>query len=280
MITWQATKRKTGIYLSHAAINIKGFREGSKLKKLFTFVLAVILVLSMNTAVFASAVKPVVKGSWVPVGDGNTLGYLMKDGNYLQDGFTEDGYYVGRYGLWTPAVNILGAAVPMRNSWLRQSAAGEFEGFTPILRAAHKKLTQDLHGYRVISAYSSHIVLNAVSADANGKRTKEKRLAIYQNIDFNGYTIEVRTPLSGDEKELTDDAGEWRTMALYDYQVLRLFTNLISRCGDLVAKSIYESWEDANSFGLKMNEWVQIGDTFVRYIPAQRAGLYEIKAAF
>ena len=270
----------TAVYISKR-INLFPFREGVKLKKFFTFVLAAVLVLSMNTAVYADGgIKPIVKGVWVPVGEGNVLGYLKPDGSYLQDGFTEDGYYVNKYGFWTPAVNILGAAVPMRNSWLYQSAAGEFEGFTPVLKSAHKKLTQDLHGYRVISAYSSHIVLNAVSTDNNGKRTKEKRLAIYQNPDFNGYTIQVKTPLSGDEKELSDDAGEWRSMALYDYQVLRLFTNLISRSGDLVAKSIYESWEDANTFGLKMNEWVQVGDTFVRYIPSQGSGLYEIKAAF
>ena len=243
---------------------------------------AVALAAAQVTSAFAAKgqIPRGVKGGWVPVGNGSVLGYLTTKGAYLQDGFTEDGYYVNKYGLWTPVVNILGAPVPMRNTWLSQQEAGEFDGFKPILQAAQKKLTQDLHGYRVISAYSSHIILNSVATSDEGKREKTKRLAIYQNPDFNGYTIQICTPLSGDERELTEDAGEWNSMALYDYQVLRLFTNCISRSGDLVAKAIYESWEDTNSYELKMNEWIQVGDTYIRYIPSQGAGLYEIKAAF
>ena len=243
-------------------------------------ILAFACTFSVHAANDIKQVRRGVKGAWVPVGNGSVLGYMLADGTYLQNGFTEDGYYINKYGLWSPVGNILGAPVPMRNTWLTQDEAGEFDGFNPILQAAQKKLTQDLHGYRVISSYSSHIVLNSVAAAQDGKRVKTKRLAIYQNPDFNGYTIQLCTPLSGDERELTEDAGEWRSMALYDYQVLRLFTNLISRSGDLVAKSIYESWEDTNSYDLKMNEWILVGDTMVRYIPSQGAGLYEIKAAF
>ena len=103
---------------------------------------------------------------------------------------------------------------------------------------------------------------------------------MYKNPDYNGYTIQVCTELSGDEHELTDDHGEWSSMALYDYHVLRILTNCVSRSGDVLARAIYSSWEDTNAWNLKVNEWVQVGDTFVRYVPSQGAGLYEIRAAF
>ncbi len=47
-----------------------------------------------------------------------------------------------------------------------------------------------------------------------------------------------------------------------------------------MAQAIYSSWEDTNSYGLRVNEWVEVGDTMVRYVPSQGAGLYEIRASF
>ena len=220
-----------------------------------------------------------VKGAWTPTQVDGVLAYVKTDGTFLADGYTADGYYVNKNGFWMGAYNILGAMVPARNSWLNANLAGDFETFVPVMKTAQKKLTNDLHGWRVISVFSTHISLSSV-VSTNTERTKTTRLSMYKNPAFNGYTIEVKTPLAGDEKEMTDDAGEWSSMAFYDYQVLRLWMYLVSRSGDKVAQAIYSSWMDTNSENLKVGEWVPVGDTLIKYVPSNGAGLYEIRAAF
>ena len=226
-----------------------------------------------------AATRKGVQGNWMQTPMDGVLTYVLPDGTFLADGYTADGFYVNKNGFWAQAYNILGAYVPARNSWLTADAVGDFEGFVPIMKNAQKKLTTDLHGWRVISVYSSHVALYSV-VTSNTERTKTTRLSMYKNPDFNGYTIEVRTPLSGDEKEMTDEAGEWSSMALYDYQVLRLWCYCVSRSGDKVAQAIYSSWMDTNADHLRIGEWVAVGDTMIKYVPSNGAGLYEIKAAF
>ena len=261
----------------------KIMKKDGLLKTLKTVTAAVMSAALLTTAqpVFAGGtnIRMNVRGSWVPTAVPNVLAYQLPDGSFLQDGFTIDGYYVNKDGFWASAYNILGAWVPARNSWLAADQAGEFETVIPILKNAQKKLTKDLHGWRVISVYSNHITLSSV-VTSEKQRKKTTRLAMYKNPSFNGYTIQVCTPLSGDEHEMTEDAGEWTSMALYDYQVLRLLCFCVSRSGDKLARAIYSSWDDTNSENLKVNEWVGVGDTMVRYVPSQGAGLYEIKAIF
>ena len=248
------------------------------IKKCTVFILAGALTLSFSSSTMAAQG---MAGAWTPIsGNEGVLGYALPNGTWLADGFTADGYYVGKYGLWAPKIRILSAWVPARNSWLTAAQAGEFDVLMPYMSAAQAKLSQDLHGYRILSVYSNRLALSSVKKDGY-KRTRVTRLAMYKNEDINGYTIRVCTPLAGDEKDMPSDSGnEWDTISYYDYQVLRLFTNCVSRCGDKVATAIYSSWEDNNSYGLKMNEWVAVGDTLICYVPDEGAGLYEIKAAF
>ncbi len=246
------------------------------IKKTTALILSLTLLFTLSTAAYAA-----VQGSWVPInGDSGVLGYATSKGTWLQDGFTADGYYVGKFGVFAPNIRILSAWVPARNSWLSAAEAGEFDCFIPFMSAAQAKLDEDLHGYRVLSVYSNRLTLSSVATD-NYKKTRTTRLAMYKNPDINGYTIQVSTALAGDEKDMPSGSGsEWNNMSYYDYQVLRLFTNCVSRCGDKVATAIYSSWEDNNSYGLKMNEWVTVGDTLICYLPDEGAGLYEIRAAF
>ena len=213
----------------------KGKREmkiRSVLRKITAVILAAAVIAALSPADTEAGQGGFgVKGAWTPTPVEGVLSYVTTDGKFLADGYTADGYYVNKNGFWMPAYNILGAMVPARNSWLTAAEVGEFEMIIPIMKSAQKKLTDDLHGWRVISVYSTHMNLSSV-VSTEKERTKTTRLSIYKNPDFNGYTIEVRTPLSGDEKEMTDDAGEWSSMALYDYQVLRLWLYCISRSGD------------------------------------------------
>ena len=259
-----------------------GKMRSSGLSKVITAIVLSVTMLFLSVPVETEAAKERVgvKGAWVPSSVDGFLAYALPNGTFLADGFTADGYYVNKYGFWAPAYNVLGAAIPTRNAWLPCSMIGDFEGVIPIMKEVQKKLTNDLHGWRVISVYSSHMSLYSVESSNDTSRKKTTRLAMYKNPDFNGYTIQVCTPLAGDEREMTDDAGEWNSMALYDYQVLRAWMYCVSRSGDKVSQAIYSSWMDNNAYNLKVGEWVLVGDTLIRYVPSNGAGLYEIKAAF
>ncbi len=240
---------------------------------------AVVSLTCMASFTMNSAVAGGIKGAWTPTAVEGVLAYAKTDGTFLFDGFTADGYYVNKNGFWAPAYNILGTMIPARNSWLPANAVGDFEGLVPYMKGIQKKLTNDLHGFRVISVYSSHIALYSVDSSEKG-REKTQRMALYKNPDFNGYTLQINTPLAGDEKEMTDDAGEWSSMAFYDYQVLRAWMYCISRCGDKPAEAIYSSWMDNNDYDLKVGEWTTVGDTLIKYVPSNGTGLYEIRASF
>lgn len=251
-------------------------------KKSIAALLTLLLTALLAFEAAAAKKSPVgVKGGWLPANaDGTLLSYVLPDGSVLRDGFTSDGYYVSEYGVWAPSIRILSAWLPSRNSWLTAAEARDLSGFVPFMSSAQAKLTEDLHGFRVISVYSNRITLSSI-ANQEGKRSKNTRLALYKNDSTNGYTIQLATELSGDVKEMPNGGGgEWGTMAFYDYQVLRLLTNCISRSGDMLATAIYDSWQDDNAYGIKLNQWVTVGDTMVKYIPSDGAGLYEIKAAF
>ena len=192
----------------------------SRTVKVVTALMLTCSLLFVYDPVSVSAAKERVgvTGTWVATPTQGVMAYALADGTFLADGFTADGYYVNKNGFWAQAYNVLGAMIPARNSWLPCSVVGDFEGIIPIMKQVQKKLSNDLHGFRVISVYSSHIALYSVANSSDKSRKKTTRLAMYKNPDFNGYTIQVKTPLSGDEKEMTDDAGEWNSMALYDYQ--------------------------------------------------------------
>ncbi len=243
-------------------------------------VAALSFTLIMNFGIKSTNAAIGVKGAWTPTPVEGVLSYLLPNGSFLSDGYTAEGYYVNKNGFWAPAYNILGGMIPARNSWLTADAAGDFEGFVPVMKGAQKKLSNDLHGFRVISVYSSHITLYSVESSESKTRAKTSRMGLYKNPDFNGYTIQINTPLAGDEKEMTDDAGEWGSMAFYDYQVLRAWLYCISRSGDKVAQAIYSSWMDNNAYELKVGEWTTVGDTLIKYVPSNGTGLYEIRAAF
>ena len=220
-------------------------------------------------------------GTWQAVqGNKNLWFYVDENGNYLTNCFSTDGYYVDINGARFITKEILGAKIGQRNTWMTPGEAGGFDCFVNGATVIQKALNKALNGARIISVYSNHVMLRSVVKNEK-QQTSEERLAIYKNTDINGYTIMIRTEIGGDRKALLDNADSTvNPIPEYDYGVLRFYTNMVSRSGDLLATAIYSSWQDNNQYGLEMGEWIQVGDTMVRYMPADGAGLYEIKAAF
>ena len=229
----------------------------------------------------AVAAPPILAGTWTSVnGNKNIWFYVDENGNYLTNCFSTDGYYVDINGARFITKEILGAKIGQRNSWMTPGEAGGFDCFVNGATVIQKALNKALYGARVLSVYSNHVMLRSV-VKSDKQQTSEERLAIYKNTDINGYTIMIRTEIGGDRKALLDGADATvNPIPEYDYGVLRFFTNMVSRSGDLVATAIYSSWQDNNEYGLEMGEWIRVGDTLIRYMPADGAGLYEIKAAF
>ena len=221
-----------------------------------------------------------VSGTWIPFeGIPGAVAYVSADGVFHSDCYTTDGYYVEASGVRYLTKNILGAELPTRNSWFTAKEANNFDIFVPWAVAVQQNLNAALKNYRTLTVHSNYMMLSSVSNTNNGTYIAD-RLGMYKNSDINGYTLMVGTSIIGDRKITSTAIGNVDLIAYYDYEVLRFFTNAVSRNGDLLASAIYSHWMDVNEQGLKLGEWVRVGDTMVRYIPGEGRGLYEIKAAF
>ncbi len=219
-------------------------------------------------------------GEWVPVeGIPNAWYYVTADGVHHADCFSFDSYYVEANGVRLLTKSVLNTELPMRNSWLTAAEAANFDCFVPTAASVQRALAGALKKYRTLTVYNTHMMLSSVTSTQNGTYMSD-RLGLYKNSDINGYTIMVGTSIIGDRKVASAAIGEVDLIAYYDYEVLRFYTNSISRNGDLLAGAIYSHWMDVNEHGIKLGEWVRVGDTMVRYMPGDRQGLYEIKAAF
>ena len=224
--------------------------------------------------------RTVEGGSWVPVGTvDNAWFYITQDGTVQKDCFSSDGYYVEANGIRFLQKVILNAPLVMRNSWLTASAATNFDLFLPTAAIVQQTLAANLKQYRTLSVYSTHMMLSSYNSTTEGSYLTD-RLGLYKNIDINGYTITISTPLAGDRRMIGEAIGRNELISFYDYEVLRYYTNLISRCGDLLASAIYSHWMDLNEQGIRLGEWVAVGDTLIRYMPGNGKGLYEIKPLF
>lgn len=219
-------------------------------------------------------------GEWVPVeGVPNAWYYVTADGVHHSDCFSFDSYYVEADGRRLLSKSILNTELPMRNSWLTANEAASFDCFVPAAANVQRTLASVLKKYRTLTVYNTHMMLSSVNNTQNGTYMAD-RLGLYKNSDINGYTIMVATSIIGDRKVGSAAVGDVDLIAYYDYEVLRFFTNSVSRNGDLLAGAIYSHWMDVNEQGIRLGEWVRVGDTMVRYMPGSGQGLYEIKAAF
>jgi hypothetical protein len=235
-----------------------------------------------HSSITASATSAaIVKGGeWVPVeNQANAWYYVTPDGVHHADCFAFDGYYVEKNGVRVLSKKMLDVDIPMRNTWLTANEAGSFDCFVASASAMQQKLQSVMGKYRRLTVYSNNIRLTSLVQNNNTAYVVD-RLALYKNSDINGYTIMVATSLGGDRKAMSGVIGDVDLIAYYDYEVLRYFTNSVSRNGDLIATAIYSHWQDTNEQGLKLGEWVTIGDTLIRYMPGNGQGLYEIKAVF
>lgn len=280
--------------MSNEMIDGRERKKPGKKRIILAAVMAVGLVAAITTAVvFAASTgrfsrikveaangNIVNGGEWVPVENvPNAWYYVTKDGVHHADCFSFDSYYVEENGVRLLTKSILNTELPMRNSWLSAKEAANFDCFVPTAASVQRALAGTLKQYRTLTVYNTHMMLSSVTSTSGGSYMTD-RLGLYKNSDINGYTIMVGTSIIGDRKVASGAIGDVDLIAYYDYEVLRYYTNSISRNGDLLAGAIYSHWMDVNEKNIKLGEWTRVGDTMIRYMPGDGQGLYEIKAAF
>jgi len=203
---------------------------------------------------------------WQQNGNGS-WSYANEDGSILTNDFTPDGYYVDGSGCWRESVNVLGAEIPARNSFLASSDQSLMD-FQEMLQEIHKTLERDMGGRRGFAASDSCIRYFHMD-----KEKRSDRFSFAREPGSGGYVLELRCPL-------VREKGSPAVASWYDYQVLRALFLKVSRSGDMLADAIYESWEGGNAYGLGLGKQVQVGDAFVSYEAVNGAGIYRIVPAF
>lgn len=193
--------------------------------------------------------------------------YKLEDGSNLRDGFTEDGYYVDATGYWKSTYSIFFTDIPARNYFVNASRNkdwAESKGVLDSLKTAVSKKLSPIRGLKLGGELIEYVRLS------NEKETLLYSFAL--DTENDGYVLKLQTALSR-------DTSGTATMAWYDYQVLRVLMASVSRTGDQIADAIYSSWEAKNSYGLKLNQWVRVGDCEIMYAAGNGAGYYYIRPA-
>lgn len=209
----------------------------------------------------AGSSLPVWAG-WISNGD-QSWGYQKEDGSFVTDGFSPDGYYLNGEGRWYEKISVLGVEIMGQNIFL-ESQSMSFSDWNPALEKFADRMTEEMGNKRGFTISESEL---ACYMTEGSKGTK--RLMLHRETESRGYRLEISCPLR-------KDRGYPVSAAWYDYQTLRFFLLHISRCGDKLADAVYQSWESDNAYGLKIGQWVRVGDCQIRYSPGNGTGIYEI----
>ena len=204
---------------------------------------------------------------WVEGTDG-TWSYEQDDGTWLTNGFSPDGYYVDGSGKWYDSLTILETSVPSRNSFRSSQEEVIFAGCEDIFNQVQETLYRDLGNVRRFRLSNQRLGYGRTDGDQY-----TELFSLEQNREKGEFTLTVRCPLT--RKYQGNIPMSW-----YDFQCLRVVTNLLSRTGDQLAEAVYYSWEGDNRYGVKLEQWTQVGDAWISYRAAEGAGIYSIRAAF
>ena len=204
---------------------------------------------------------------WVEGTDG-TWSYEQDDGTWLTNGFSPDGYYVDGSGKWYDSLTILETSVPSRNSFRSSQEEVICAGCEDIFNQVQETLYRDLGNVRRFRLSNQRLGYGRTDGDQY-----TELFSLEQNREKGEFTLTVRCPLT---REYQGNI----LMSWYDFQCLRVVTNLLSRTGDQLAEAVYYSWEGDNRYGVKLEQWTQVGDAWISYRAAEGAGIYSIRAAF
>lgn len=244
-------------------------------KRVVSAILAASLTTSIPLVSFGAGWQKIGSGQW---------SYQNEDETYLAGGFTPDGYYIDTSGIWRESVSILGVEYPNRNSFLAPDDAGSFLEWERTMTTTMDHIVKDLKDIRGIELQSDQVGVYSVSNNA-----AKKLFDFYKSTDKESYMLRLSCPLSkiqsGTSTLTSTISGRTSTekvttynAAWYDYQVLAGLMCRISRTGVILADAIYSSWEEENVYGLKLGQWVPVGDALIRYEVSGGAGVYQIKA--
>ncbi len=219
--------------------------------------MTVAVSLSMAVSVFAEGWSQQGNGSWR---------YQSEDRSFVVNGFTPDGYFIDGSGIWWENAQVLDVKLPSRNSFLAASQAGSMTSFESMAVSLLGSIGKGCGRVRSFALDADWFGGYSVSEDG-----EKEIMSFYKDGAEDGYVLRLSCALSRVQ-------GQDARVSWYDYQVIRALMHRVSRTGEQLAEAIYLSWEEGNNYGLKMGEWVSVGDALVKYEVAEGAGLYYIKA--
>ena len=194
---------------------------------------------------------------WVKVDDKDY--YLAQDGHCLMNTVTPDGYYVSPSGEWfIRSTNILGI---------------DFKGYTKV-----PAVTEAWSGAKAMKALANEIWYTFESRDIKVTDTsmeyvrgedEEVLIGIYKNADTGAYRLKLATGL---DKGSTSQ----KKAATFDYAVFRAMIYQVTSTPEILEDAVYNSWEEDNRWEIDRVNYVQVGDSWVRYSAGNGYGYYYI----
>ncbi len=185
--------------------------------------------------------------------------YLADQGRCLADCLTPDGYYVDGSGAWYQrSAALMGVTfqAPERFPALDEPWAGA--GAMVLFRGS----IEDAFEKRTIRIQEGAIEY------LSGK-DQTVLAGLYKEPDKGAYRLDLSMGLD----RLSDNI---RSAATYDYAVFRALVYHISSSPELLEDAIYSSWQEANTWQIRRDGQVRVGDCQVSYVSDEGCGHYYI----
>jgi len=185
--------------------------------------------------------------------------YLAEEGRCLTDCITPDGYYVDGSGAWYQrGTSLLGVSfqAPDRFPALDQPWTGT--GAMVLFRGS----IEDAFQKRTIRIRENEIEY------LSGK-DQTVLAGLYKELEKGTYRLDLGMGLDRSSDSI-------RAAATYDYAVFRALVYQISSTPELLEDAVYSSWQETNTWQIRRDGRVRVGDCEVSYVSDAGCGHYYI----
>ena len=98
---------------------------------------------------------------------------------------------------------------------------------------------------------------------------EEVLIGIYKNADTGAYRLKLATGLD-------NGSTSQKKAATFDYAVFRAMIYQVTSTPEILEDAVYNSWEEDNRWEIDRVNYVQVGDSWVRYSAGNGYGYYYI----
>lgn len=185
--------------------------------------------------------------------------YLAENGHCLMNTVTPDGFYVSPSGEWfVRSVDILGI---------------DFDGYYKVPSVTEAWAGKDAVKQLDAEIWNTFEVRDIKISDTSMEYVRgedeEVLIGIYKNTDTGSYRLKLAVDL---DKSSTSD----KKAATYDYAVFLAFLYQVTSTPEILEDAVYNSWQGDNRWQINRMNYVQVGDSLVKYSAGNGYGYYYI----